>query len=176
MIRTHWLIVSTTALFTVLPLLAQEPQAVGTGYRELVPQVLLPLVHAREVHKELRLSGSQIAQLEQFFVKVDGPWFRARILPAQEQREVIDKLETLTHSWFSQHASAQQQQRLQQLQRGDRSSNKIQMPQFATRELYGQNNLTHFYWSLSAGCLLPMCWLDVPLNVSRMNALGETVL
>lgn len=121
MVRTNWLILSAVALFTVplftvLPLPAMEPEAVSTDYRSLVPQVLLPLLHAPEVHQELKLSDSQIKQLEQFFVKADGPWFRARILPAQEQSEVIAKLETLTHSWLTQHASAQQQQRLQELE------------------------------------------------------------
>lgn len=121
MVRTNWLILSTVALFTLhpfssLPLTAMEPEAVSTGYRSLVPQVLLPLLHAAEVHQELKLSDAQIAQLEQLFVKADGPWFRARILPAQEQSEVIAKLESLTHSWITQHASAEQQQRLQQLE------------------------------------------------------------
>lgn len=121
MVRTNWLILSAMALFTVplftiLPLPAMETEAVSTGYRSLVPQVLLPLLHAPEVQQELKLSDSQITQLEQFFAKADGPWFRARILPAEEQSQVIAKLETLTHSWLSQHASAQQQQRLQQLE------------------------------------------------------------
>lgn len=116
MIRTNWLIWSTMVLFAMLRLPAMEPAAISPGYRSLVPQVLLPLLHAPEVQQELKLSDSQIMQLEQHFAKADGPWFRARILPAQEQSEAVAKLESLTHSWLSKHASPQQRQRLQQLE------------------------------------------------------------
>lgn len=86
------------------------------AYDSLVPQFLLGLVHAPEVHKELKLSGKQVADLESLLRKVDAQWFPARILPADQQHAVILQLESQVWEWFSKSARKEQQQRLRQLE------------------------------------------------------------
>lgn len=83
---------------------------------ELVPQNLLRLVHAPEVHRELGLSAEQVSSLENFFEEVDGTWFRARVLPADKQLLIVAELELQLRNWLAQHASTKQRERLQQLE------------------------------------------------------------
>lgn len=85
-------------------------------YGSLVPQCLLALVHAPEVHKELQLSEEQINGLETMLCKVDAQWFPARILPADEQLAVNHELETQVWEWFSKSITPTHRKRLQQLE------------------------------------------------------------
>ena len=70
---------TTSADSSDLPLGGDSP--VAAVYRSLVPRRLLPLLHAAEVHEELKLDVEQVAALEKLFEETDGPWFRVRIRP-----------------------------------------------------------------------------------------------
>ena len=84
--------------------------------QELVPQQLLGLVHAPQVHRELNLSDQQVASLEKLFGEIDGYWFRARNLKPTQRIEVIKKLETRVQAWFASNTPPDTQQRLKQLE------------------------------------------------------------
>ncbi len=95
---------------------SQDPN-VSASYRALVPFNLLPLVHAAETQNELGLSTEQITDLEEYFVKeLDGPWFRSRILPAEKQNVELDRLESQFWTWASKEWTADQVERLKQLE------------------------------------------------------------
>lgn len=91
-------------------------QETNSTYGNLVPQFLLGLVHAPEVHKDLKLSTKQIEDLESLLRKVDEEWFPARNLPADNQRAVTLKLESQVWQWFDKNATQEQRQRLWQLE------------------------------------------------------------
>ncbi len=85
-------------------------------YAELIPQHLLGLMHAPEVHKELKLSDAQLASLEALFEEIDGTWFRARIKPAEQQREIISQLEARVRQLVMRIGTREQLRRLTQLE------------------------------------------------------------
>jgi peroxiredoxin len=93
-----------------------ETVLVPKNLRPLVSHRLLPLLHAPEVHAELKLDDQQVARLEDWFSEVDGPWFRARILPQDAQWLELDRLEAATRRWLTQHWRPETLQRLQQLE------------------------------------------------------------
>lgn len=91
-------------------------QETNIAYGNLIPQCLLGLVHAPEVHKDLKLSVNQIGDLESLLRKVDGEWFPARNLPTDPQRAVTLNLESQVWQWFGKSATQEQRQRLWQLE------------------------------------------------------------
>ncbi|WP_010583282.1 redoxin domain-containing protein [Schlesneria paludicola] len=91
-------------------------QDAESPYGNLVPQYLLGLVHAPEVHKELKLTDQQVDDLEALLRTVDARWFPARILPTDQQRAVIRELESQVWAWFDRAATDVQRQRLKQLE------------------------------------------------------------
>lgn len=91
-------------------------ESVSREYRALVPRQMLPLLHAPEVHRELKLSGDQVNALEMLFAEVDRQWFPTRILPADQQLPILDALDQRVHEWLSAHTNREQQQRLGQLE------------------------------------------------------------
>ncbi len=112
---------NTVALLVSALLVANiAPSLFGQGasekYGELLPQNLLRLVHAPEVHEELKFSAAQVASLESFFEQSDGLWFRSRILPAEKQRSIMASLEANLRTWLSRNASEQQRMRLQEIE------------------------------------------------------------
>lgn len=111
---TRWLLLLTCFLVAV-PARGQAPAA-KEKYAELVPHNLLRLIHAPEVHQELGLSPQQVQRLEAYFEQTDGHWFRSRILPADKQHSVVSDLEAKLRQWLAQQATADQRQRLQQLE------------------------------------------------------------
>ncbi len=82
----------------------------------LVQQTLLPLIHAPEVHEELKLTDAQVAKLEAMLRTVDAKWWPARILPPAKQREVTRALEQEVIAWFEANTDAKQLKRLRQLE------------------------------------------------------------
>lgn len=58
-----------------------------------VPQNLLKLAHAEEVHKELGLSPAQLLEWEKTLRAIDLIWWPSRIQPVSEQRDVVATLE-----------------------------------------------------------------------------------
>lgn len=91
-------------------------QETNDAYDNLVPQYLLSLVHAPEVHKDLKLSDKQVGDLEGLLQRIDGKWFPARILPVDQQRAVTRELESQVWEWFGHAATVDQRQRLRQLE------------------------------------------------------------
>jgi peroxiredoxin len=77
---------------------------------------LLPLIHAPEVHRELDLNDEQVAKLEDWFRKVDGRWFRLRIMPIEKQIPELERLESETREWLEGHFDSKQNRRLPQLE------------------------------------------------------------
>lgn len=100
----------------ICPLAQAQTETAASQSQELIPQQLLGLIHAPEVHQELKFSAAQIQQLERFFERIDGHWFRARILPPQKRIATIASLEQQLRQWFGRNASPQQLERLQQLE------------------------------------------------------------
>jgi peroxiredoxin len=94
------------ACFLVKPAAADEA---------LIPNNLLKLLHAPEVHRELQLTDLQRTSLEQFFQAIDGPWFRSRILPSDRQQPILKQLESQAWEWVEQNVDQQQMARLKQL-------------------------------------------------------------
>jgi peroxiredoxin len=66
----------------------------------LIPQNLLKLLHAPEVHRELGLSDSQVQSLEEQFQAVDPEWFRSRNLPTDAQYQTVQRLEGQVLQWL----------------------------------------------------------------------------
>jgi peroxiredoxin len=91
-------------------------QDAPSDYDDLIPHHLLGLVHAPEVHAELELNAAQVNGLETLFQEIDARWFPARILPADKQQITIRELEQQVLDWFRKNTSAEQQNRLQQLE------------------------------------------------------------
>lgn len=83
--------------------------------QQYIPHHLLGLIHAPEVHRELKLTQGQVDQLENLFDQIDGQWWRSRNLKPDENAAVILKLEETVDDWFRSNGTAVQQHRLQQL-------------------------------------------------------------
>ncbi len=83
---------------------------------EYVPHHLLGLIHAPEVHRELKMTQGQINQLEKLFDQIDGQWWRSRNLKVGEKTAVILKLEETVDNWLQTNCTAEQRLRLQQLE------------------------------------------------------------
>lgn len=81
-----------------------------------VPQNLLKLVHAPEVQKELKLEGDSLDSFLSELAKIDGPWWRVRIRPQDEQRKVIAKQEQALIDLLEKHVSPKKMERLQQIE------------------------------------------------------------
>ncbi len=94
-------------------------------YRILVPQRLLPLLHAPEIHQELHLTREQVTSLEVVFSEIDGEWFRARNLPAKKAMEQIEVLEQKAREWSKDNLDVKQRTRLEQLERQAQGSRVI---------------------------------------------------
>ena len=114
MIKTFCRLLSV-ALITLIQGNLDAQEATGP-YDSLTPQFLLGLVHAPEVHKDLKLSVKQVSDLEATLRQVDAEWFPARILPAESLRAVTVRLESQVWQWFSSSATKEQRQRLWQLE------------------------------------------------------------
>ncbi len=108
------------------------PTLVTTKHRELVPHRLLALLHAPEVHDELGLSSDQVDELESWFAKVDGPWFRSRIQPTEAQNAEMDRLEESTRAWMAEHWTSDQRKRIQQLEWQSLGARMMLRTDFAT--------------------------------------------
>lgn len=91
-------------------------QEAANAHETLVPQYLLGLVHAPEVHKELELNAEQIKKLEALLANVDQTWFPSRILPDGKRRSVTDELEARVWKWFDDETTTKQKLRLKQLE------------------------------------------------------------
>ena len=81
-----------------------------------VPQNLLKLVHTPEIQKELELEGDSLKSFLAELVKIDGPWWRARIKPEEEQRKIIAKQEQLLIELLRKSVASEKLERLKQIE------------------------------------------------------------
>jgi peroxiredoxin len=95
---------------------AQERTSITPAIEANIPHQVLPLVHAPEVQTELELNEKQIDELEDYFRKNDGTWFRARNLQADKNDQEMSRLETEFWNWAKQNWEPNQIQRLEQLE------------------------------------------------------------
>ena len=110
-------------VYLLLVTLVLPPSAIGTPlesvpseYRSLVPRQMLALLHAPEVHQELKLNRTQVTELELLFAEIDGPWFQLRNQSQQQQLPVLDSLDHRVHSWLAEHVTNEQRERLRQIE------------------------------------------------------------
>ncbi|TWU48857.1 Thiol-disulfide oxidoreductase YkuV [Rubripirellula tenax] len=101
---------------TIPAVAADDSGDAASSIHRLVPRFLLGLVHASEVHAELKLDSDQISKLEALFAETDVEWFPARNLASEEQLAVIDRLEGRVRQWFRDNTTTAQQQRMNQLE------------------------------------------------------------
>ncbi len=95
---------------------------------EWVPQQLLGLLHAPEVHAELGLKPQQVESLEKLFEKTDGPWFRARNLATRERYLAIAEQERWIREQLVTVFNEDQIKRLDQLERRSQSARMLVRP------------------------------------------------
>ncbi|MEZ6089959.1 MAG: redoxin domain-containing protein [Pirellulaceae bacterium] len=119
--RSITTIASVVQALTVLVGVSVHPKARGdepsvTESVELVPRHFLGMVHAPEVHQELKLSAAQVESLEALFRQVDPAWFQSRNFPIAERNAIVGKTEDAVRKWFSDKTSQAQQKRLFQLE------------------------------------------------------------
>ncbi len=111
--RTCWTLVS---LFVVVTssrgTLAENP-----GRRESMPPVLLQMMRDDAVHEELKLSDSQIGQVETALRQVDGDWFLSRNFPADKQAAKVSELTVVLDQSLRSILDETQLQRRRQLER-----------------------------------------------------------
>ena len=74
------------------PLFAQEQDLEEKEFAWLVPQNLLKLIHAPEVHAEIGLEPED-PRLLKTLEALDGPWWTSRNLPVDKQRQAVAELE-----------------------------------------------------------------------------------
>lgn len=93
-----------------------EPIAVTDPADRLIPQLLLPCVHAKEVQAELKLSSEQIEKLEAILAELDQRWWPSRILEVEKRRALVQELENELLKRMTDEISPESVQRLQQLE------------------------------------------------------------
>ncbi len=88
----------------------------GTKTSDQIPHRLLPVIHAAEVQRELKLSDDQVKKLEECFSRLDGRWFRSRIWPADKQAAVLQELTNEFWDWAPSALKPDQIKRLKQIE------------------------------------------------------------
>ncbi len=119
--ESSYLRMSLLMLFSLLTLsvTAAEPafqyQSLDPAQTQ-VPQTLLGIVHTPEVQDELRLTGTKLNGFLPLLKEIDGPWWRARILPEAKQREVTAAQEELLIQAVAKHVDKTAVKRLRQIE------------------------------------------------------------
>ncbi len=120
--RSTWVIICCLVGIVAKPnaALAQKtvrPVILSEQYDALIPRNLLRLLHAPEVHDELKMSEAMVKKLEQeLFSRIDGAWLRSRNLKPAKELEALAKLERVAYSWIIKNLDATQKSRLVQLE------------------------------------------------------------
>jgi peroxiredoxin len=89
---------------------------VAIELRILVPFRLMQLLHAPEVHTEIKLTDKQVVELEEFFALHDAEWFRSRLMPLEKQVVYLAELEAEVKKFLVANLSTEQAKRLAQLE------------------------------------------------------------
>lgn len=82
-----------------------------------LPPVLLQMIRDDAVHRDLGLSEAQRQEIMQRLREVDGPWFRSRILPMDQQRQQVGELTAHVEKELTGILDSEQRRRLQELTR-----------------------------------------------------------
>jgi len=96
---------------------ATSPMVQAAGAEIQLPPVVLQMIRNKVVHDDLGLDAKQIKELQAVLPLLDGPWFRARILPAGQQYEKVASLESDLLTRLTDILSDEQFERLMQLRR-----------------------------------------------------------
>ncbi len=113
-IRIVYLLLIALALLP--PAIGTQLESVSSENRSLVPRQLMALLHAPEIHQELKLSSKQVTELESLFAQIDGPWFQLRNQSPQQQLPILDSLDLRVHSWLAENTTTEQRERLRQIE------------------------------------------------------------
>ncbi len=81
------------------------------------PPVLLQMIRDESVHRDLGLSAEQRDQVLEILQEVDGPWFRSRNLPADQQHREVSQLTEVVRTKLTGILKPNQQDRVNQLVR-----------------------------------------------------------
>ena len=106
--RTSFLCCLPAIVLMIAPALAEQtlPQT---------PPVLLQMIRDDSVHRDLGLSAKQRDQILEVLQEVDGPWFRSRNLPADQQHREVTRLNERVRTKLKEILQPQQQDRVNQL-------------------------------------------------------------
>lgn len=96
----------------------------------LVPQNLLKLVHTPEIQRELQLEGDALSSFLAELLKIDGPWWRARIKPEEEQRKIIANQEQLLIDLLKKSVAPEKLERLKQIELQSQGTRIFARPDF----------------------------------------------
>ena len=114
--QTRIVYVLLVALVLVPLATGMQIESVSSEYRSLVPRQMLALLHAPEVHQELKLNTKQVTDLELLFAEIDGAWFLSRNQSQEQQLPILDSLDQKVHNWLAEHVTNKQRERLWQIE------------------------------------------------------------
>lgn len=115
---------------------ASTPTAAASGPAapNLAPDVLLPLLHTPEVQRELGLAdAARLSSLETMLRQIDGPWWRARILPTDKQRAVTAEQERQAREWLTKSLAPDRARRLAEIEYRAQGARMLLRPDVAER-------------------------------------------
>ncbi len=95
-----------------------------------VPQTLLKLIHTPEVQRELGLLSQEPA-LRAILEQVDGPWWRSRNLPEEQQRQTVAQLEQQLLSELRQLLPVDKIRRLREIETQAQGTRSLLRPAIA---------------------------------------------
>jgi thiol-disulfide isomerase/thioredoxin len=101
----------------LLPLFISWGTVEAESTQPQTPPVLLQMIRDETVHHDLGLSDPQRDQLLRVLQEVDGPWFRSRNLPAEQQHREVAALTGRVQDELVKILTPDQQQRVNQLVR-----------------------------------------------------------
>lgn len=113
---------ATEPSFTPQPLAAEL---------ERVPQTVMNLIHAPQVQQELKLTDEKLKTLLPQLQQLDGPWWRARNLPASQRRRVTAEAEAKLFTSLDQTLGGDAVARLRQLELQAQGVRMLARPEIA---------------------------------------------
>lgn len=98
---------------------------------ECVPQTVMNLIHAPQVQQELKLTDEKLKTLLPQLQQLDGPWWRARNLPASQRRRVTAEAEAKLFTSLDQTLGGDAVARLRQLELQAQGVRMLARPEIA---------------------------------------------
>lgn len=87
----------------------------GADELPTAPPALLQLIRDQAIHEELQLADDQTEKISAALPEIDGPWFRSRNLPAEQQRAEQQRLTKALEQELARILNPPQIERLKQL-------------------------------------------------------------